>query len=457
MLISHRTAAILAISVACLLIAFSASLGVLAFDQTTWLRLAIVGGVACGGLMLLSWNIWRPGSGRRSALFILSIALVARLLLFPTNHELSDDAARYHWDGKLISHGINPYLFAPAEFMEGENYAQKISDALPESEEDANGSAQRESRVPRHRIDSRINHPTLPTCYPPLAQLIFAAAYRLTPGSLVGFRILSLLAELVCWILLLRELGRRSLPSARLLLLAWAPLMLIEGYLPGHTDTLGLPLMALLIVDLDAKRAWRAGLWLALAALIKPLPLIFLPALIRQLGWRLGILATTAIAAILVAFYLPFAEAGGRLFSSTVLMAQEWSFGGGIGALIERLLPREFAHLVSALLIGVVAVGGAWRGKDLGSMMITAIIGLIAFAPTLFPWYLIWILPLLVLRPNPAVLAFCLLAPLSEWVQIDFQALGVWSPPLWPQLLQHGAFLGVLLLGSRRFLARRII
>jgi alpha-1,6-mannosyltransferase len=415
------------------LLALSVILGFLPLSQSAWLRIALLGSVACGALLLAAYFSWPRDPGGRWTLFILGVALAGRLLLFPAGHELSDDAARYHWDGKLLSHGINPFRFSPEEFLTGTG-----------QDDPASG----ETRVPRHTIDERINHPELPTCYPPLAQLLFAAAYRLSPGRLLGWRILSLLAELACWLLLLRELTRRALPRSRLLLAAWIPLSMIEGYLPGHSDTLGLPLLVLFISDLSEKRAWRAGLWLALAAMIKPLPLLFLPALLRELGWRRSMRALTSLALVLAVFHLPFAGAGERLFSSIWLMAGEWSFGGGLGALIETLLPMGIAHLVSALLIGAVAVIGAWRGRDLPARLIAAIIGLVAFTPTLFPWYLIWALPLLALRPNLPLLAFCLLAPLAEWVQIDYQALGVWAPPLWPQLLQYGVFFGLLLLGA---------
>lgn len=315
-------------------------IGRLESEYGDWIRIiltfSITIGVAVTALVLVL---------RRSRLvtwwfiFVILVAVVSRLLILQATRDLSDDAARYHWDGKVAAHGINPYLYAPDD-----------------SEVD---------HLRTDPLDERINHPSVVTVYPPLAELLFAASYRVTPGSLLGYQLLELLAELAAWLLLLRELIRRRLPGSRLLLIAWIPLAIVEGYLPGHVDLLGLPMLVLLILEAQRRNPIRAGIYFALACLIKPLPLIFLPAIGRQLGWKQTL--RFLLVAVLVGggFYLPFLDAGERLYSSMLLMARQWSFNGSLGALFETLLSMETAHRVSAVVAVVLVLLGTWRGKDL--------------------------------------------------------------------------------------------
>ena len=74
------------------------------------------------------------------------IAVVMRVALLPLAPELTDDFYRYLWDGHVQLAGTNPYLYAPG---------------APEVEG---------LRTAWHHL---INNPTVPTIYPPLAQLVF--------------------------------------------------------------------------------------------------------------------------------------------------------------------------------------------------------------------------------------------------------------------------------------------
>ena len=78
--------------------------------------------------------------------FVGLTGLFFRLTLLPLTPTLSDDIYRYLWDGRVQLAGVNPYAYAP--------------DA-PE--------------LMRLRTDefASINHPSIPTIYPPLTQLAF--------------------------------------------------------------------------------------------------------------------------------------------------------------------------------------------------------------------------------------------------------------------------------------------
>lgn len=395
------------------------------FTFTAWLHALIALSVIAGLLGAASVCLWRRVSPSRGWLWGVALAaLVFRLIAMGGVREVSDDAARYHWDGKVLAHGINPYRHAPDDPA----VAHLRGDAL----------------------DARINHPHLPTVYPPVAELCFAVAYQLSPGRLLGFHLLALLAELLTWLLLARELDRRACQRAHLLLLAWSPLVILESYVPGHADILALPLLTLFILHLDRGRPWIAGGFLALAVLIKPFPLIFLPAACAHLGWRRSVPFMLALAAVGVGMYVPFIGAGERLFSSMALMAREWSFGGSLGALADAVLPPAVARPLLGGLLAVLTVAAARWGRGLVAKLLLASAAWVICTPTLFPWYLIGLYPLLVLRPDPALAALCLLAPLSEEVIATQRATGAWAPAMWPRLVQYGAFYALLIWGAVR-------
>ena len=378
-----------------------------------WIWQTIALSVVGGALVLASTWQWRHEDvSRRWLLVVVLFGVVLRLAIIPSTRELSDDAARYHWDGKAIAHGVNPFLHSPDEPA----VAHLWTDA----------------------IDERINHPWNRTCYPPVAEGLFTVGYLLSPGSLRGLQLLCLMAEILTWFLLAQELARRKRSAAWLLLMVWSPLLVCQGYLPGHLDLLLLPFVALLISATLAKNAARAGLWLALACLIKPLPLLWLPAIARELGLRRTVRLVAVCAIVGILAYLPFWKAGSFLFSSTWLMATDWSFNGSIGAVLESVLTKRQAHLGSGFLTGLGLILTTWRGRDFLGRALAAQVVFVAFTPTLFPWYLVSTLPLLVLRPQAALLALVLLIPLSDQVVIAHHLRGVWheSPALrWAQYL----------------------
>ena len=415
------------------LLALSMALGSAPLPFTPWVWTAMVGSVACGALTLgatFAWqsvthparwsNVWLAG--------LMAAGVIWRLCAIPAEHMLSDDAPRYVWDGKVVAHGINPYVYPPA----APEVAHLQTDA----------------------VDLKINHPSVRTCYPPVAQLLFAAAWWLTPGSLLGFQLLSLWAEIVTWLLLASALARWDKPRANLLLAIASPLLIIEGYLPGHKDLLGLPFLMMFVVAILRQWPRRAGIAFALACMIKPLPLVLLPAAVRALTERSGLRAGVwfGLAGLVTAavFYAPFASAGEHLFGSMLLMAHKWSFNGTVAALLEAVLSPVWARgICGGLLLGGAVASAFWR-RDVVSRWLLALTVMVAVSPVLFPWYLVWMVPLLVLRPDPALLALVVLAPLSEIVVVDWVIGGVWSPSPWATLIIFAPFYGLLALGAAR-------
>jgi len=393
----------------------------------SWIVLTVLVTVGTG-LLVAATAILREGRrhGVSHTRLILLVGILARLILLPAPFELSEDAARYHWDGKVLVHGLNPY------------------ECVPDSPEldHLRGDAPDERINPRSRA-------TL-TVYPPLAQLAFAGAYLATPGSVLGLKLLWLMAEIAALLLLDRELRRRNLPASRVLILAWWPLLVFGAYLPGHVDILLLPFVILFLSALDRRRAVSAGLWLGLACLVKPFPAILLPAAWVTLGTRRTLAMTGVMALLAAAFYLPFAEAGEKLFSSMLLMGREWTFNGSVGALLEEILPMETAHLASAVLMIAAVCAGARFGGDAVGRCLLAAGAFVVFSPTVFPWYAFWFLPILALRPDRALLSFTLLVPLADLVMVGYANEGVWRESVLARVVLYAVFYGLLLRGALR-------
>ncbi len=243
--------------------------------------------VAWGAYMaaFLAWGAlavaWRSGRWRLSLGAILGAALLFRAGLCLSEPLFSDDIWRYIWDGRVQLAGVNPYAFPPAD------------PAL---------ALLRDADWPR------INHPEVPTIYPPAAQLVFLAC-AILGGGLLPLRLAMIAAELVALAALWRlaePLDRRLIPSERdrdrawlALLVLWNPLMIIEFSGSGHLDALAIaPMMAALALVAPARREpeaeraplhpapWlMAGICVGLSAAAKLLGLLLLPLLLAWAWW----------------------------------------------------------------------------------------------------------------------------------------------------------------------------
>jgi hypothetical protein len=340
-------------------------------------------------------------------------------MMMHSQRELSDDAARYHWDGKVLVAGINPYVYPPED-----------------------------SRLDWLRgdpPDTRINHPWVRTVYPPLAELIFAGGYLLTPGRYLGLQLLALLAEMVTWLIIGTALRREKISCMRLVLIVMSPLIIFEGYLPNHVDMYALPFIAWMINAGKRKKAMSTGAAMACAVLIKPLALIFLPALFLEIDQGKRVRFISVFFVIVLAAYPPFLSAGRHLLSSLFLMAEKWSNNGSIGALLEFVFPGMIGRGVAGFLMIVFIFGSLRYTRDFHLRLLLAATAFVVSTPNLFPWYLFWIYPILVFRPDPALLLLGIFFILTEEIVPRYRETGVWEPRLWVPLVLYGIFYGALL------------
>jgi len=371
-------------------------------------------GVGTGALYLLIVRQLRGVSLSGVLLvWVVVVGIAVRLMMFSTNPMLEDDHYRYLWDGAVTANGFNPYVYIPDDLLrEAEDFEEQASPigrlalgSLP--------------------VIERVNHGHLRTIYPPVAQGAFALAYWIRPWSLLSWRTVLLLfdvAALVLLVVLLRTLG---LPSLWLTIYWWNPLLVKEIYNSGHMDVVVLPfLLAALLLAINKRHIW-AVVFLALAVGVKVWAIVLLPLLLRPLVTdpKRLLLASGLFGLLVLLMFLPIYLSGLNETSGFIAYGKHWEMNDALFMLFlwgAQLVSPGHAHLVARGVVAIVL--GIWvlwvvrkeaRGPaDLCNRFLFIIAALFLLSPTQFPWYYVWLIPFLAIRPYPSLLLLTVLLPL---------------------------------------------
>ena len=345
---------------------------------------------ACYGAAV--WAVARLRE-RWALLIVLAVALLARLALLWAPPTLSTDAYRYVWDARVGAAGISPYAAAPT--------APELTHLRDEV------------------IYPRLNHVTWRTIYPPGAQTFFRLVYALAPDSVLAMKIAMGLAELATLAVLASLLRALEVPILQLVVYAWNPLVLVEVWGSGHLDALAL-LSAVAAIRLAiAGRANFAAALLALGALVKFYPAALLPLLFA--GGAGGPFVTFAL--VVLGGYVPLARLGvGALGSLPQYVSSEYFNPGPLRTLID-------VPVVGVVALGtwVLYAGLARVARPLVDRATVLIGGYVLLSPNLFPWYVLWIVPFLAVRPSVPWVAFTGTVALAY----TFFLYEPWTIPAW--------------------------
>jgi hypothetical protein len=359
----------------------------------------------------------RQSTVRNVQFIILGFAVLFRLTLVFHAPVASDDMYRYVWDGKVAAHGINPFRYAPTDSA---LVALRTAD-----------------------LPSKINHPTMRTIYPPLAQLLFFISNKVFGDSLAGLKFLFVLAD-ICTIVLLYKLYQLY-ELRQLVLYAWSPVPIMYFGLDGHIDALGIPFLLLFLYLATHNRYFISAISLGMAGVAKLYPLFVAPFLFHvATGWRRLVLPLVPIAMLLIGGWLYWEPTGG-LVESFMMFNSVFAFNGSVFHIVyEVAKTNNQAHTISALLfllwLGVVF----FLKRSLIEKTFLAFLGFIIFAPVVQPWYLTWLAALLVLRWSPAAFALLGLSNLSNFVVYHYRLTGVWTENEAILLVQYLPFYCVL-------------
>ena len=337
-------------------------------------------------------------------LVLASVWQVA-FLRIPTGSD--DDIRRYVWDGRLQRLGYNPYLVTPDD----------------------------PAFTVLHTDETRaLNNPELPSIYPPGAQLFF----RIVTGiheSVFAMRVAFAICELAIVLVLLDVFRGTGQAAHWILAFAWHPLLATEAVGSGHIDILG---VLLLIVSFAALiRRWRAvaALTFALAVSVKFLPIVLLP-----LYWRRVRIRDALIGAIVfMLLYLPFLDHGRIPTGSLGSYIQGFGFNAPVFAVLRRAAPPQLLVGLAVFLGLLIAV--RFRGK-LQNCSADAFAWPMAaslfFAPAVFPWYLLWLLPF-VRSVSTLPLIVWTVSIIPTYIVWHLRTLGrPFVLPRWVMLLEYG-------------------
>ena len=249
--------------------------------------------------------------------------------------------------------------------------------------------------------------------------MLFRVVYALAPDSVFAMKVALGVAELATLVLLASLIRALGVPLLQIAVYAWNPLVLVEIWGSGHLDALAL-LSAVAAIRLAiAGRANLAAALLALGALVKFYPAALLPLLFAS--GASGPLVTFAL--VILGGYVPFALLGvGVLGSLPQYLTSEFFNPGLLRTLID--VP---AVAVVALGAWVLYAGLARAARPLVDRTIVLIGGYILLIPNLFPWYALWIVPFLAVRPSVPSIAFTGTVALAY----TFFLYEPWTIPAW--------------------------
>jgi alpha-1,6-mannosyltransferase len=352
----------------------------------------------------------------RTPLLVILFGLIFRLTLLPAANTTSHDVNRYLWEGKILSHGYNPFITAPQD-TQLIKYRTKLYDD--------------------------ITYKNMATIYPPLAQMTFISAYLLNGESNIGLKLIYLFLDLIIMFLLLKLLYLKKVDLNNIILYAWMPLILMEFFVNVHIDLVAILFMLLFLYFMEKDKIYSAAVFFSLAFLSKIYPVILFPLVLKKAGLKRSIYFFLIFLVIAICSYIPFIYKDYSVFTSLFTYLGKWEFNGSVYLLLKHnYLNPEYSKLVCAglfiLSVGVISI----LYKDFTKAAYGIFIVLIIFGTTLYPWYLGWITSL-----NPLYNFYSVTSLLFTINFSNFSPLStVWKEYLFVHLIEFVPFFALLII-----------
>jgi len=389
---------------------------------------------------------WAPG--------VVVLALSAQFVLCFTGSLLTSDGNRYVHEGRAGRVGLAlPYTTSPASWL-----------AAPPGRDDG--------------VTAAVEHGDVAAAYPPGSELLLLGTVALGDGvdhPLLPLRLL-LFAGVVAAVALV---WRRSRSAAAFV--AACPLVVFEVGVEGHLDGLALPL--LVVIAVGTVGVIGVGLALGLLLHLKPVALLLLPILPRRVR------VTAVAVAVVVA--LPHACAGVFVPPGLLVYGERWRahpFAYGVveaplQAVSDFLGRRDlYTHVhirreglaletagaawvniggidtdddegkilidgrFGARIVSVIVVAGVlwWLRRrrprlDVAGEVVVVLATWLLWAPTVHPWYGLWLVGPAVLTSTAtlrwAAWTAAALLPLLHQSDVSRMLSGAWHEALWPRVV----------------------
>jgi alpha-1,6-mannosyltransferase len=308
-----------------------------------------------------------------------SLAIFSRLIFVAAFPLLSDDIYRFIWDGDLMIHGINPFLYTPKELIS--QHLDWLNPILLE----------------------KMNSLNYYSVYPPINQFAFLISSYLGKGNLlfstIALRFIILLFDLGNIILIKKLLTYFKKDPKLLFLYALNPLVILEFTGNLHFEV-AMIFFTLLGIWYLVKNKWViAAISLAFAILSKLLPLLFIPLLIRQIGLKKTFYSCLIIALVTIVLFLPFVyniNLASHFFNSLNLYYGKFEFNGSIYQLLKtigwEILGYNPIAYTSKILLVLSLLGFFMvylKSKNMFEGIFWIIFVYLIFSAIVHPWYML--------------------------------------------------------------------
>jgi hypothetical protein len=338
---------------------------------------------------------------------LIGLGLWLRVMLLFSIPNLSDDYARFLWDGHLINAGIHPFSHPPVYWIHQLDMAPGLTSDLY----------------------ARLNSPQYFTVYPTVCQLVFGLATWLFPsweaGSIFLIKLFIIAGEIgVIW--LLKRLGRELNVSHAGWMYALNPLAILE--FTGNCHFEGIMVFFMLAAFYTLQRGKilaGAGFW-SLAISTKLLPILFVPMVWRWLGLRTGWRFVGWVMVFTGLLFLPILIMLPNMLSSIDLYFRQFQFNASIYYLVRE--------------IGLWETGwdiGKKSGPVLGGISLLILLGLAWFTPDNQKGTKNWSVFTAIAAGNTIYLLFA--ATVQPWylgIPLSFSLLSSWRAPIvWSGLI----------------------
>ncbi|AZQ43582.1 glycosyltransferase 87 family protein [Nonlabens ponticola] len=316
----------------------------------------------------------------------LLAGVVLRLVLLWVTPWLSQDFFRFIWDGHLSLNGFNPYLYLPDDLI------VSGADFIPNAEF-------------LHASMGSLSSGHF-TNYPPLNQFFFAAAAYLGGDSLlhtvIWMRVFIILADVVTFIYgikLLRLLGK---PDWLILLYYLNPFVIVELTGNLHWEGVMACFMLIGVYHFICYDKWRSGLFLGFGVLVKLLPVLVFPLVVRARKFKWIVLFYITAAVTIIAGFAPLVS--GELIEKYAASIGLWfgtfEFNASIYYVIRAIgyevtgynIIGTVGKILPLITIAVIILLSLLRQNKYPEVLLTSI--LLAFttylllSTTVHPWYL---------------------------------------------------------------------
>jgi len=244
-----------------------------------------------------------------------------RILFLFSIPALSDDFYRFIWDGRLIQEGLKPIGYLPNKII--------IEEII--------------GKASNMELFQKMNSPDYYSVYPPVMQLLFFISAKLSFGhnaiAIYFFRLFIILAEFGTFIYLKKIIHFLKIEKTKIFIYLLNPLVIIELTGNLHFEGVMIFFLTASFYYLMINRYIFSAALLALAISPKMIPLIFLPLIVKKIGWKNGIIYSIFSVGIIIVLFLPFID---RLLISNIseslrLYFQKFEFNASIYYLLREI------------------------------------------------------------------------------------------------------------------------